>query len=490
LPEIVPVLLTLLTKQDEDAEEDEWNVSMAAGTCLSFLAQAVHDAIVPMVIPFIEANIKNPDWHFREAAVMAFGSILAGPDPAVLTTLVNQALPILIEMMTDQNLHVKDTTAWTLGRICESLISCIKPDVHLHPLITALVRGLQDNPRIIANCCWALMNLAEGIYEIYEPAEGQDSGALSPYFHGIISQLLAVTETATNESNYRTAAYEAITMFVREATPDVLPVVQNTALTVLSRMEHLLGVQNQILGIDDRNNWNDLQSNLCSVLVSLVRKLGDGITPLADRIMTDVLQLIQTAGTKTSTILEDSFLVVGSLAAAIEQHFAPYIQAFLPFLHPALKAYEDSQLCTVAVGIIGDICRALGDQTATYANAFVTVLMENLSSEVLNRNVKISIISCFGDIALAIGPQFEPYLDTVMGILNQAAQMQPNPLDYDSIDYIASLREGILEAHTGIIAGFKNTDKGGCYFNIVLLGVAETKQWHCCCRTHRRCWNS
>lgn len=35
---------------------------------------------------------------------------------------------------------------------------------------------------------------------------------------------------------------------------------------------------------------------------------------MADRIMTLVLQLIQGAG-KTSTVLEDAFLVVGSLAA-------------------------------------------------------------------------------------------------------------------------------------------------------------------------------
>ena len=34
--------------------------------------------------------------------------------------------------------------------------------------------------------------------------------------------------------------------------------------------------------------------------------------------------------------------------------------------------------------------------------------LENLSSEVLNRNVKVSMLACFGDIALAIGPKFEP----------------------------------------------------------------------------------
>ncbi|KAF9813282.1 hypothetical protein IEO21_05666 [Rhodonia placenta] len=459
LPEIVPVLLQLLTRQEEEADEDEWNISMAAGTCLGLLAQAVADTIVPAVIPFIEANIRAQDWHHREAAVMTFGSILEGPDPTVLTPLVNQALPILIDMMTDPNTQVKDTVAWTLGRICDLLVSTIKPDVHLHPLISALVNGLQDNPRIVANCCWGLMNLADqlGWSEGDDPAQAA-GGPLSPYNEGIIQALLRVTETASNEGNYRTSAYEAITSFVAHATLDAIPVVQSTVVAILLRMEQLLGMQNQIVGIDDRNNWNDLQSNFCSVIISVVRRLGDGIQPMADRIMTLILQLMASAG-KTSTILEDAFLVVGSLAAALEQQFSPYIQAFLPFLYPALKAHEDTQLCMVAVGIIGDITRALGEQSAQFANAFMSVLLENLQSEVLNRNVKISVLSCFGDIALAIGPAFEPYLSTTMGVLRQAASLQPNPLDVDMVDYVSQLREGILEAYTGVVTGLKNTEK-------------------------------
>jgi len=77
----------------------------------------------------------------------------------------------------------------------------------------------------------------------------------------------------------------------------------------------------------------------------------------------------------------------------------------------------------------------------------------------LNRNVKIHILSCFGDIALAIGGAFEPYLNTTMGVLRQAGSVQPNPLDTELVDYVSQLREGILEAYTGIVTGFKNTDK-------------------------------
>lgn len=56
----------------------------------------------------------------------------------------------------------------------------------------------------------------------------------------------------------------------------------------------------------------------------VIRKLNNGIQPLADRIMTLILQLIQAAG-KTSTVLEDAFLVVGSLASGVYCLFCPII---------------------------------------------------------------------------------------------------------------------------------------------------------------------
>jgi len=69
-----------------------------------------------------------------------------------------------------------------------------------------------------------------------------------------------------------------------------------------------------------------------------------------------------------------------------------------------------------------------------YAAAFVTVLLENLQSEVLSRNVKISVLSCFGDVALAIGPEFAPYLETAMAVLRQAGEVQPDSVSWSSIN--------------------------------------------------------
>lgn len=458
LPEILPVLLKLLTQQDEDATDDEWNVSMAAGTCLSLLAQTVTDDIVQPIVPFVESNIRSTEWNGREAAVMAFGSILDGPDPRVLSPLVTQALPTLIEMIRDPSIHVKDTTAWTLGRISDVLIDCIKPDIHLHELVSALVAGLNDNPRIIGNCCWSLMNLADQLQGI-EDADGNiQTSPLSPYYEGILQTLMRVSDRPTNDNNSRTSSYEAISTFIAQSPQDSLQTISQVTVALLERMEQLLGIQNQLLGTDDRANWNELQSNLCSAITSVIRRLGREIKPLADRIMTILLSLISTSG-KHSTVLEDAFLAIGSLTSALEVDFQPYLEAFMPFLYQALKSHEEYQLCSISVGLIGDICRGLGEGSAPYCNNFMNVLLENLASPLLHRSVKPPILSAFGDIGLAIGGQFEPYLPVTMQVLQQAGGMMPDPNNYDLIDYVATLRESILEAYIGIISGLKTSDK-------------------------------
>lgn len=195
LPEILPVILQLLTKQEEDADEDEWNVSMAAGTCLSLLALAVNDTIVQAVIPFIEQNITNQDWHFREASVMAFGSILDGPDPTVLAPLIHQALSVLLNMMSDaeKNTAVKDTTAWTIARICDLHAQSLDLNTHIQPIVAAVVAGLEGNPRVSANCAWAIQSLSENLSS-YEEESILPTDPMSMYYEAIFTALMRVTE--------------------------------------------------------------------------------------------------------------------------------------------------------------------------------------------------------------------------------------------------------------------------------------------------------
>ena len=158
---IVPILMGILAKQDEGDDDDEWNPSKAAGVCIMLLAQACEDAIVEIVIPFVEQHIQDANWKFRDAAVMSFGSILEGPNPDALKPLVVSAMPVIMNMLGDQSPAVRDTTAWTLGRVCEILPEGALATEYLSPLITGLLHGLRSEPRVAANVCWAFSYLAD-----------------------------------------------------------------------------------------------------------------------------------------------------------------------------------------------------------------------------------------------------------------------------------------------------------------------------------------
>lgn len=186
-----------MCRQDEDATDDEYNVSRAAYQALQLYAQCVQGDVIQPVLTFVEENIRNEDWRHRDAAVAAFGAIMDGPDPKVLEPLIKQALPVLVGMMQDSSIQVRDSVAYALGRVCDFCSETLDPDVHLQPLITCLFNGLASSPKIASSCCWALMNVADRFAGDY----GAQTNPLSKHFEDSVKSLLALTERyASNQS--------------------------------------------------------------------------------------------------------------------------------------------------------------------------------------------------------------------------------------------------------------------------------------------------
>ena len=132
--------------------------------------------------------------------------------------------------------------------------------------------------------------------------------------------------------------------------------------------------------------------------------------------------------------------------------------ALYPFVELGLKNHEEYEVCNVTVGVVGDLCRALDAKVARWCDQIIMHLLQDLQSTQLHRSVKPPILSCFGDIALAIGPQFEKYLAYVVPMLQSATQLslQTPKDDEEMIDYNNMLRNGIFEAYAGLLQGFKD----------------------------------
>ncbi|CDQ65593.1 unnamed protein product [Oncorhynchus mykiss] len=469
---LVPILTQTLTKQDENNDDDDWNPCKAAGVCLMLLATCCEDDVVPHVLPFIKEHIKHPDWRYRDASVMAFGSILEGPELSQLKPLVIQAMPMLIELMKDPSVVVRDTTAWTVGRICELLPEAAINEVYLAPLLQCLIEGLGAEPRVASNVCWAFSSLAEAAYEGTDAAEEQEEPAtycLSSSFELIVQKLLETTDRPDgHQNNLRSAAYEALMEIVKNSAKDCYPAVQKTTLVIMERLQQVLQMESHIQSTSDRIQFNDLQSLLCATLQNVLRKVQhQDALQISDVVMASLLRMFQnTAG--SGGVQEDALMAVSTLVEVLGADFQKYMDAFKPFLGIGLKNYAEYQVCLAAVGLVCDLCRALMSNILPYCDEIMQLLLENLGNENVHRSVKPQILSVFGDIALAIGGEFKKYLEIVLDTLQQASQAQVDKTDYDMVDYLNELREGCLEAYTGIIQGLKG-DKENVHPDVMLV---------------------
>ncbi|KAG5753459.1 hypothetical protein H9Q70_003908 [Fusarium xylarioides] len=453
--EVVPVLLLLLTKQDEDATDDEYNLSRAAYQCLQLYAQAVGATIITPVLQFVEGNLRHEDWHNRDAAVSAFGAIMEGPDEKVLDPIVKQALPILITMMDDQSLHVKDSTAYALGRITEACSEAIDPQTQLPTLIESLFKGLLSSAKMAPSCCWALMNLAER----FAGDLGASSNAITPHFNNAVSSLLDVTARTETETSVRTAAYEVLNVFVQNAASESLQPVASLSDVIIKRLEETVPLQNQVVSVEDKITLEEMQNSLCTVLQAIISRLDKEIIPQGDRIMQILLQILNSVGGKSS-VPDAVFATISALSTAMEEDFVKYMDAFAPFLYNALGNQDEPSLCSMVIGLVSDITRSLGERSQPYCDNFMNYLLNNLRSTTLANQFKPAILQCFGDIAGAIGGHFETYLSVVAQVLEQATTVTASPEGpYEMYDYVVSLREGIMDAWGGIIGAMKVSEK-------------------------------
>lgn len=470
VPHLVPVLLKQLTKQDEGQEQEEtaWNLAMASGTCLGLLARTAEDAIVPQVMPFVTENIgKNitaEDWRLREAATFAFGSILEGPSPRSLAEIVRQAMGFLLAAMKDPHPYVRDTTAWTIGRVFEFQHDAGNTDVPelitretLPQVAQVLLGGLGDQVHIAVRVCDAIGRLAEG----FTGYAGQSS-PLSPFFKEIITNLLNASSRSDpshgDSTRLQISAFEAINDMVRAASPDTLDTVGQLTPVFLQEIAKTFNMVTA--SGEQREKQAELQGQLCGVLQVIMQKLSEveqykaAVLQYADQIMETLLRVF---GNQTCSVHEEAMLAVGAFTYACGRQFTKYLPSLYPYLKMGLMNHQEWQVCLSTVGVLGDISRNVETDLLPYCDEIMQLLIHNLGSNDVHRSIKPQILSTFGDLALVLGDSFEKYLETVKRMLSQAMHLSvmqaQSSADDDFLDYNNELRIGILEAYSGIFQG-------------------------------------
>jgi len=317
LVHLVPILLETLTKQEEDSDDEEYTLHMAGFICLTCISQTVEDAILAVMMPFVQSNIQNENWRLRDAAVMAFIGMLDGPKDETIGPFVSQSVPVLLTLLNDAHVMVRDTAAHCISRICLLHIRFIPTDIFPTLLQALISKCGEGSPKVASQACSALYNLASAFSE--EASQQQESNALSVHMQSLLETLLRVCDRPdAEEANLRVAAMEAISVLITNSANDVLPIMAQLLPAFIQRFEATFSMQD--FDASDKLKKEQTQSLLCAVFQALYRKLDKGtVLASTDMVMSQLLKVLQSTNANCH---EECFSAISAISDVMEADFS------------------------------------------------------------------------------------------------------------------------------------------------------------------------
>jgi len=464
---LLPVLISNIVQQNEEHDTDEWTVQKAAATCLTLFAELIKNEVLQHVLPFVKARVESENWKIREAAILCFGVVLGGPDPATLTPLCKQMFPVIVKNLRHPNIYVKDTSVWVLGQMFKMVPGVLSTQESLDATLDILLQALNDRAQIAFHVCWAIQNIAN-LASPEKSTERAKVTPISPYLSKLILGLLRRGDQPdSNEMNLLNSCHETIISIIEESsgTDD-----RKLLMEVLGEMMKRLGnLVSKNISDKDVHHMNQIRG-IVSVIGTVIVTVGpDGFKDAEAEKRADLImqQLMRVLRADDCAVQEEVVLAIIPMVYALGENFTRYINNANPELNLVrliLKNIEKPgvlpKLTEVSVSLIGSIVSSCGNSIAWLCDDLVSYLIHSMADKELAIWVKPVIISCIGDIAFAVKGNFTRYLTCVMDLLFQAGGNSVVTDDEDVLDSIQRVRESVLEACSVIVGSLRTEDVG------------------------------
>ncbi|KAL8430697.1 hypothetical protein Efla_003679 [Eimeria flavescens] len=441
-PFLLPLLLEQLLNASEDEDDDDsWTPAMAAAICLGLCAQVVRDAILPLVLEFVQLNFSSSEWRRREASLLALGCVMEGPSAEALAPYVVTSFPMLVKAVaSDASVAVRDSAAWTLGKAAQQHAPIVIQHLFTPPaaaaaaapaaasgeLLLAVVERLADKPRVAVHICWMLHEVADSIntpegMAAYEAAVGgqqqqqqqqQLQNPLDPIFPKLFEALLNVSERPdADEKNLREAAFNCMGALIKNAG-------KASWNHLLSLLEHFEAQLRKSFEYEQTEQTKQRQGMLCGVIQILCLRLGDQVKPVAGGLWGTLKRVFQRHPGSTAAAAENGAadnthgFIVSSEPSVCDALLA--VSALINSAGPAVAPFagEVAQLLLLQLRSQHEAVDAAAATAATAAAAADHPEQENSTPDELQAaRICIELV---GDLSRALGPDFSCIADPLL----------------------------------------------------------------------------
>ena len=454
-PELLPIMLEHLKSNDYNSEE--WTLRKASGSLISLFSQCCDYKFIENILKFIGENINQNNNDYKNMALFAFSSILETRHHQQLLITVTQSLEMISNFLCDNNTpdHLKEVSAWTIERICDSYgQDILNDDKNTFGKLIELILSLLPNSKrkVCVNLCNALNSLIKKIHCDLTT----NTNELSPYCQRIMNILLTLaTQNGSYNIEYNVSlgCFFTIGTVAEHSARDVLNVIQSNFKLLAEMYEKTFNTKI----FTDENMRKDYQTYIVTTLCSFVLYSGipdDDLEKLYNNILIDFQQ--------RNCIFDEAMTLVGSIALSLGKKFDPFMQKFSEYLLTGLKSYQEVSLCRASIHCMSDIIRSLDNLFSKYINFFLPIIISILSNPEIDKFLKPHAFNIISDLFYSCPNDTFPYYNSIMNLLGSALQAAMNVQNFDdseTIDYFRDLREHIIETLTVIFNAIIDINK-------------------------------
>jgi importin subunit beta-1 len=370
-----------------------------------------------------------------------------------------QSLPTLVKMvLEEQHPKTRETAAWTLSRVCEYQYAAVPPGSMEH-IVRAALTGLSDQQGGVCHqCCTMLHRIA--LNQNDSDNENANTNLLSQYFNTVLQELTKTSgRQAHQEHNLRMASHEALNLWIENSAVDCLQTITALLPPILQRLQSTLSMP--------LSEQTELHPRLLSTVNVCLNRLYSSDTNkrpnlalnFCDQVMQSALTIL--ASNNDAPVAEaECLLVIMAVITATDEDFFKYIAAAYPYIKKAIEKTDAINVSKCGISIIGDATQALGQKMLPYCDDIMESFVKILRNHLVEKQIKLTVFTSFGSIALSIGASFEKYLPVVMTLMREAATVQlPENADEETLEYMTDLRSEIMSSYTCILQGMNDSQR-------------------------------
>ncbi|EAR88045.3 importin-beta amine-terminal domain protein (macronuclear) [Tetrahymena thermophila SB210] len=451
--QLVQCLLQNLLKNDmDDDSEAESAIQEASQKALCSIVESVGDAVVNTFTAFITNTLTNSEWTYRQGAILAFGSLMEGISENVILDLITKAFSEYVKTLNDPVLKVQESGAKLLSKIAEYHPKAILLRQNISNDLPVIVESLKQIPSISRQICWFFCFLAENL-------DKYPQNFISQHFDILVESLIK----NAIRSDLGSGNYNVIDVSFMSA----LNIIHYSRAVNIGYkyLNFFLTLFKDSYAIQPIERRNAIQSGILSALHACLLTLDDKFDP---NMSDTVFQLVVDHFMNIKNVDSDGMYIVSALATCIGTNFVKYLDKVWPYIEHALtQRQQDLELFKTCMGTIADVARACDNQFSCKLN-ILNNLFAALESPQFNRDVKLNIFSCIGDICLATKENTLPYLENLVKIfdIGFTAAVELSRSDQQDIqDYSEQLKEKLIESYTCVLHGINDTQQNPTFFN-------------------------